>query len=147
MHVSDNLDSDVDVSKFCNFYDTTELNEKSVELGIGKQLTCMHINCRSIVANFDSLRMLIDALTFEFDVIVVTESWLLNSAAHLYNIPGYKLFCKQRPHGLGGGICIYVKDVYNASIIPCSINFNSFQQIDILINSANIMNKLLISAT
>ncbi len=148
MHLSDDdlEQSDVDVSKFCNFYDTAELNENSVELGIGKQLSCMHINCRSMVANFDSLVMLINALAFSFDIIVVTESWLQDSTSHLYNISGYKLFCKQRHHGTGGGICIYVRDVYDGNIIPCSINFNSFEHLDVQITSAHWKTKCMISA-
>ena len=51
------------------------------------------MNCRSIAANFDALVSFLNE--FDFDIIVLIETWLQNSSALLYNIDEYVMFSKQ----------------------------------------------------
>ena len=56
------------------------------------------------------------ALTRNYDIIGVTESWLNTvSRDYLaeYNIPGYTIFEKSRENRNGGGILLYIKSNLN----------------------------------
>ena len=56
------------------------------------------------------------ALTGDYDIIAVTESWLnLEVRDYLaeYNIPGYTIFEKSRVNRNGGGILLYIKTSLN----------------------------------
>ena len=103
----------VDHNKFNNFlaYSSTCVDKFCI----------MHINCRSLVANFDAVHdLIIVDLKSLFDVTVLTETWLQNYYASLYNFPGYKMFHSLRDNARGSRIYMYVKNVYNFQ------NFNFF---------------------
>ena len=70
-------------------------------------LTVMNINIRSIKSNFVQLCSFLSLLKYPIKVIVVTESFLDNVTANLYNIPCYKKAMIHRPT-LGGGIIAYI---------------------------------------
>ena len=44
-----------------------------------------------------------------------------NAESQLYNTEGYMMY-KQRSLGKGGGICIYVKTCYDATVIKQKFN-------------------------
>jgi hypothetical protein len=71
-------------------------------------ITIMHINCRSVAKNWDSILLLLDKLIYPLTVIAVTETWLNDSIVNLYNIPGYKLVSNSRVSKHGGGVGLYV---------------------------------------
>ena len=68
-------------------------------------------NIKSICKHYTELQTMLNGLSFEFDVIGITETWLSESSADLYSIPGY-----QDPHHSyrtarkGGGVSLYVKE-------------------------------------
>ena len=65
--------------------------------------------------------------THKWDIIISAEMRLLNSISHLYSLLGYKLFLKQCQLSSGGNICVYVKEVYEADIIPTVYNIKCFE--------------------
>ncbi|MBM6549451.1 endonuclease/exonuclease/phosphatase family protein, partial [Streptococcus dysgalactiae subsp. equisimilis] len=51
------------------------------------------------------------ALLHDFDVIMITETWLADSTPNdLYSLPGYRSFLNNRLYRTGGGCLAYVKN-------------------------------------
>ena len=70
----------------------------------------MH-NIRSI--NNDKFTEL-KSLAVNYDLIMLTESWLTEAKEHLYTIDGYTSHTSNRAKRTGGGVAIYVSDRYPA---------------------------------
>ena len=51
-----------------------------------KDLSIIHINCRSLNANITDLKILLETLDFSFDVIGLTETWLNESNADVFQL-------------------------------------------------------------
>lgn len=68
----------------------------------------IHMNMRSIRHKHDDLLNLFSSLTFSFDVMLFTETWLTSdeNPPHFENYVYYGIV---RPHGRGGGVAAYVK--------------------------------------
>ena len=64
---------------------------------------------------------------YKIDVLLVTETWLTESISdYSVHIPGYSLFrldrdCVATNRNSGGGVCFYVRECINASIIPTKL--------------------------
>jgi exonuclease III len=96
----------IDESVLCNFLTNTA--NKLV-----KPFSVLHINCRSIVKNFNSLLDLLHLSKIQPSVIAVTETWLSGFNEHLYDIPGYSFVCISRDHKKGGGVGLYIDEKLN----------------------------------
>jgi hypothetical protein len=72
----------------------------------------MHINIRSLRKNFNTLQILLTELNVEFDIIVLTETWLNNNDnLDLYSLKGYHHeFNHRKFKKRGGGIGFYVRN-------------------------------------
>ena len=71
----------------------------------------MHINCRSLVKNFNHICALL--INSRISVLAVTETWISDMAIYTAGdvvIPGYKFInqCRQGKHG--GGVGSYVNN-------------------------------------
>ena len=55
-------------------------------------INIMHMNCRSLSANFSEVNNLISLHNFTFTAVAVTETWLNMSNESLYQIQGYKFY-------------------------------------------------------
>lgn len=74
----------------------------------------VHINARSLLANFVEVKLLITEK--DIDVLCVSETWLLPHIPDSHcHIPGYYIFRCDKGHG--GGTCVYVKDILSTKII------------------------------
>lgn len=75
-----------------------------------------HLNARSLLPKFVQFRDLV--LKHRYDIIGVSETWLTpdvcNSVIEIY---GCHLYRNDRV-GRGGGVAIYVSDIYKCRIIP-----------------------------
>lgn len=90
-----------------------------------KRLTLFHVNVRSIRNKKDQLDDYFSQLSFAFDVLMFSETWLTSGEDPPY-FQGYTyngLVCTE---GRGGGVAIYVKDTINHENIPqfSSVNEN-----------------------
>ena len=114
--------SNSNITSLCNYIDCDEYMSLYKTSSIDK-FCVMHINCRSLAANFSAVSdIIVDDLKCSLDVIVITETWLQDNCAVLYNIPGYKMYHHQRDNARGGGDCIYVRDFHNVQ--PIDLKFN-----------------------
>ena len=82
-----------------------------------KDLSIIHINCRSLNANFADLKILLETLDFSFDVIGLTETWLNESNADVFQLEGYDFYHKNRVTKHGGGVAFFIKSIINYTII------------------------------
>src|SRR6266481_3404305 len=75
------------------------------------EFTIIHQNVRDISSRnkFDEIALTIDR-AYTCDAFVVTETWLDEHCAPLYNIAGYEFIHVHRPTGVGGGVGVYVNN-------------------------------------
>lgn len=68
----------------------------------------LHVNARSLEANFLKLKILLNSLNYDFDVIACSETWLRDATQDSYQLPGYEFISSHRD-SKGGGAGIYIK--------------------------------------
>ena len=86
-------ESDLDL--FCNFNNHTGLN-------------IMHLNCRSIKKNFDSLKTLLSSFSRKLTAIAISETWLSPATEDIYQLNGYSFVSNSKDNRCGGGVGIYL---------------------------------------
>lgn len=85
------------------------------------ELTSMHLNVQSLPAKFDKLKDLLSELNeqnIHIDLILLCETFLNKNNFNMYNLPGYKFVCSNRPHSSRGGVAIYINDKLNFKLRP-----------------------------
>lgn len=84
-------------------------------------LSCAHLNVRSILTNNYIFRDIMD--THNFDVIAITETHLNeNSPSNALHVPGYNFYRKDRPERGGGGIGVYVNNLLCPNIVSFDLD-------------------------
>jgi exonuclease III len=89
---------------------TPKIVEKK-KLITGKPFTCkiMYTNISSLMAKFNDFSM--EIANSKPNIIALTETWLNSDVSNnMIGLNNYKLFRKDRIHGRGGGVCIYVNE-------------------------------------
>ena len=91
-------------------------------------LTGIHLNCRSLWKNYESISHLLSQC--KFDVVALTETWLQsNTPLQMLSIPNYNLINTDRPDKRGGGVGFYVADhvkyVVRQDLMKTSVHFES----------------------
>ena len=82
------------------------------------QLKIEHINSQSLQPNLDEIVLLLKKR--EVDILCISESWLLPIVQDRFiNIPHFKIFRCDR--GKGGGVCIYVRDELQVTLINTNV--------------------------
>ena len=79
-------------------------------------LSCFHLNCRGLEANWSSFDDLIDSLEYKFDFIGITECFKIRNDANI-KINGYhdvKYRCRE--DSSRGGVAMYINDRYDYKI-------------------------------
>ena len=117
------------------------LKEKS------KNLKILSLNCQSLNAKFELLKIYLDYFNESNDIIdaiCLQETWLTeDSDLSLLKLPGYNLISKGRSCSAHGGVCIYLKENYDYTSIDIDIvsDFWDGQMIEILVKDINGTNK------
>ena len=70
----------------------------------------MHINCRSLLCNFDEVVDFNLSLNNVFDLICMSETWLTDLTVDQINMSGYTFVGRNRKTKRGGGVRMYVKN-------------------------------------
>jgi hypothetical protein len=74
---------------------------------VKNKFNVLHINIRSCSQNFNQFLCYLLGLDIKYDIVVISETWIISENENLFNIPGY-MFCSQnRDIGRGGGLRIY----------------------------------------
>ena len=94
----------------CHYYLPNEFKEAFVQTG--NDFSILHVNVRSLCKNFDALKELLFITQYKFSMICVTETWLNDTSPFLFDIDNYSLLNVNRKGIKGGGVAIYVNDIY-----------------------------------
>ena len=78
------------------------------------QLSVFHVNIRSLNANYSKLINFLYSLSFNFDVIILSETWATNLTFYINLLSNYDFFY-ELPKNRVGGVGIYVKKSFNAN--------------------------------
>ena len=126
-----------------NYYDVNECKQKVCLFDTNFNI--IHLNCRSLPRSFDNIELFFNDLGNPFDCIVLSETWLSDVNADLYVMDGFNLFCCQRISGIGGGLCFYVRNCFDVSILSLQFDCKTFEHFQVTINISK-SHKLICSA-
>ena len=90
-----------------------------------KNLKIIFFNARSIRNKFSEIIAFIHSEPI--DILGITETWLNTESKDIesaYNIPGYKMFHKDRTAKRGGGVLFYIKECLNPTEISIKTKFD-----------------------
>ena len=97
-----------------------ELNKLKYNLNT---LSVLQLNGRSIVKNFDNLKLLLKSIHNTFDVISICETWFNEFNMNLFELQGYTSFHTIRNHKKAGGVSICIKSsFYTNKIVILSLS-------------------------
>lgn len=119
-----NNDLSADVLATCVYCDPTEIVNSDILM---QNVTCLHLNIRSMMANFATLVDLLSTFNFQFDFVVLSETWLNATSANLFSLAGYNCFSFPRLDKVGGGIAIFVHSRWSSKAIMYSKTVSSFE--------------------
>ena len=81
---------------------------------MSKNLSIIHLNCRSLVANFDTVCNFLQTLNCKFDIIALSETWFNeNTCNEIFSLNGYNLYTCNRKNKRGGGVLLFVSNKYS----------------------------------
>ena len=91
-----------------------------------KCFSILHLNIRFLKKNFDSFKLFLSSLSFEFSIICFCETWLDDSALACES--HYNSVHQLRGHGKGGGVSVYIIDYFNYIVrTDLSVNNNDIK--------------------
>ena len=91
-----------EIDKSCDYYTNAEFNTK---IKCSDKFSLIHLNCRSIKANFKDMQTFIDTLQIKFDIIAVSETWLSDTDdLNDFLLPNYELVNVNKKNKRGGGV-------------------------------------------
>src|SRR5271166_5083590 len=116
VHVDDVDDADPLTSSNldCNYY-TERACHDFFNFSDKKTLNVLHLNARSLKANFVGLENLLSVINGTLSAIAVTETWLNDNVADTYFLPGYNFISKSRA-STGGGVGIFLSDEFSFTV-------------------------------
>ena len=94
----------------CYYYTQESFNHLLKDKKIKNELTLFHLNVRSLKNKFDDFYKYLGSLKINFSLIGISETWLTDNSANLYDISGYKFLNVNRKNKVGGGVGLYIKD-------------------------------------
>ena len=94
-----------------DYYTVDEFNKKHENLSADSiLLSVIHVNIRSLNANYSKLQQLLSELDVKLDVIILTEIWKTNVQFYSGILPGYRFFYDLPLNSNVGGVGIFVKN-------------------------------------
>lgn len=91
------------------------------------KVNILHINIRSLRANFDNFISHFSNVFENIDIIVLSETWIYDYETNFYLIDGYNSFFCCRNNNRSGGIAVYIKKYLDISEL--NIHFVSAESI------------------
>ena len=94
----------------CQYYIEESFNNLMHKENISNELSLLHLNVRSIKNKYDELCDYLKSLKIDFSIIGLTETWLTDNYANIFDIPGYKFIMANRKNKNGGGVGMYITE-------------------------------------
>lgn len=98
-------------SQFSNFTSFQSFLEQS----LSNSISILHVNIRSLRKNWNEFQVLVQTIGDAVDVFVLTEINVPRDMLQQFSLLGYHGSFYTRDHSGGGGIVVYVKDVWPTS--------------------------------
>ena len=92
-----------EINNECKYYTKICLDETH-------HFLVLHMNVRSMKNKMDDIENFLSRLDISWDVICISETWLKDDIAHLFEIEKYNCLASCRQIGEGGGTAIYVHE-------------------------------------
>ena len=118
--MSPNSNHLLDIDPDLNYYPAENMNENlnyytvdeyssviSEEINL---LKIMSVNIRSLAKNGIELKVLLETISNKPDLLVVTETWLIESDLNEVYVEGFSAFHSTRPTGRGGGVSLFYRE-------------------------------------
>ena len=101
--------SSITSSNITEIYDCVDINEyfKHVSKN-NNNLTCIHINIRSIIKNFVYIELIVAKAKRSIDVLILSEVGITENLSTLFYLEGYSMYTQLRNGRKGGGIIMYI---------------------------------------
>lgn len=110
--LTDTLTDDIVETLEFKYYTPIQLNDLANKYSSNTRLSMFHVNIRSLNANHNKLIVFLSSLSFNFDVIILTEIWSTNLAHYVNLLNNYDFFFDPPDSGVGG-VGLYIKKVLN----------------------------------
>ena len=94
-----------DINLNCEYYTSKKFNDQA---NFKHGLSIIHLNCRSLKANFNQIKDYLKDLHVKIDVITMSETWLNESEIEYVHFNGYEGVHTCRSERKGGGVSIYI---------------------------------------
>jgi hypothetical protein len=98
--VIDDIDPDlntVSVDFSCHYIDEDKINSFFHKIGMVREFTVLHVNCRSMPKNFDHLTTILAKAKIKPSVLAISETWLKKYNERSFILEGYSFYCNSRP--------------------------------------------------
>ena len=105
-------------------------------------LKLISLNCQSLNAKIDNIQILIESIresTTDVDILCLQETWLDDSSdvSHL-QIEGYCLISKSKSCSAHGGVAIYLKEMFDYTVLDIHSDSNSWDGLFLEISKRNV---------
>ncbi len=117
--ISPDEENEVDLLEHSAYYSNTEFI--SMYQKTENEVTILNLNCCSLNARIDDLKIFLAMIDVKFNVISLQETWCDESCdMDNFIIPGYAMIIKPKSAEVSnhGGLIIYIDDDFNYSEIP-----------------------------
>ena len=104
----ENLTEEITEALEFKYYTPCQLNDLANRYKCNVKLSMFHVNVRSLNANCNNLISFLHSLSFNFDVIIISEVWSTDLQYYFCLLPNYDFFCDP-PVSRAGGVVIFVK--------------------------------------
>lgn len=111
-----------------------EYNQFSKLQIINDSFNIFHTNIRSLDKNLDSLKILLEQLNSNFDVIVCSETRFIEYP-DLFNMPNYTIYFNDSNYNQNDGVVVYVKTHIKHNIIKCKTDSTCYLRLECHINN------------
>jgi hypothetical protein len=90
--ILEDIDPDANYTnpKNCLYYHSNGLNAESSKHVTKESLSIFHLNIQSLSKNFSNLTLCLDAIDTKFTAIILSETWLKDHNADIFQLDGYE---------------------------------------------------------
>lgn len=75
-----------------------------------------HLNIHSILSKREEVQHLLSESNLDF--LALSETWLnTNIPTNMIDVPGYTCYRRDRLVGKGGGVLVYIRDIFKYSVV------------------------------
>ena len=109
--IGPSIENESDLIEQSKYYDDHEF--KSVLQKFNSKISILSLNCQSINAKFDKIKIFLDGINDmnSLSIICIQETWSQDDIdMTVFNLPNYTMLCANRRISAHGGLIIYVHD-------------------------------------